>query len=226
MAAGGWSRSDQLLHPAHPHAAIAANFVLVRPAREAARATLPGLRLRRPRQNQERSISSLSSPYEPSKKDLLEERSPVLPTSIYPMLPDGCGGAANCAVTHGRATDARNTGRGIKPTEIGCAVRRCVPVLKESRADHSGFSLQREVRHGATKVDCIAGCLRTEPPFFVARRRVKLDRCQLGSRRRAVSSPRALNDKNRLGNREIVWPAISGSIQERHYELFAGASLR
>ena len=31
-----------------------------------------------------------------------------------PCRPNGCGGAANCIVTHGRATDAFNTARGTK----------------------------------------------------------------------------------------------------------------
>ena len=57
-----------------------------------------------------------------------------------PYRPNGCGGAANCIVTHGRATDALNTAQGNKTDkERVCSPARHFPPEKESRADHSGF---------------------------------------------------------------------------------------
>ena len=62
-----------------------------------------------------------------------------------PYRPNGCRGAANRIVTHGRATDALNTARGTKTDkERVCSPARHFPPEKESRADHSGFRVQWE----------------------------------------------------------------------------------
>ena len=43
-----------------------------------------------------------------------------------PYRPNGCAGASNCTVTHGRATDARNTARGNKTDKE----RVCIPARR------------------------------------------------------------------------------------------------